>query len=513
MENREEQSSNRALGDADEYLRLAFDALPVAVIVAEGMEQRVLFMNRKFVELFGYTQEDISSVADWYPLAFPELHYRLNMQSIMEDFGRHALVGGPPPPPIEAHVHTKYGNDLYIEFRLSFLGGRSIVAFTDLTESKRVEESLIEKEKHSSSLLSLSQRLELAESYDAVLAAVSKEISRIAGIQSVWVYLFDEDRKHARFLSARGSVATQLPGEWAVLDVTGDRMMEEVAASKDIVIVTDARLDERTNKEIVAKLGSRTIINVPVWLFERKLGSIGMGTFGEEGVRTVTEREKEYLRALASHVAVALDRIHSIAERRRAQESLRRAMESAIQSLASALELRDQYTAGHQRRVAQLAAGIGRQLGLEEERIHGLYLAGVVHDIGKIYVPSEILTRPSRLTDVEFALVKTHVTAGYDILKSIDFPWPIAEIVREHHENVDGSGYPRGLKGEEILLEGRILAVADVVEAITNHRPYRPAMGLETALRQLRLDRGIRYDGRCVDACIAVFEAGFTFDR
>lgn len=189
-------------------------------------------------------------------------------------------------------------------------------------------------------------------------------------------------------------------------------------------------------------------------------------------------------------------------------------MESAIQALASALELRDQYTAGHQRRVAQLAVAMAARLGLTQEQMRGLYLAGVVHDIGKIYVPSEILTRPSRLSPVEFALVKTHVEAGYEILKGIDFPWPIAEIVRQHHENLDGTGYPRGLSGKQILLEARILSAADMVEAITNHRPYRPALGLSFAFEQLRASAGTRLDPEVVQACIDVFEKdGFTFEK
>jgi PAS domain S-box-containing protein len=198
------------------------------------------------------------------------------------------------------------------------------------------------------------------------------------------------------------------------------------------------------------------------------------------------------------------------------EEGLRRiqsTMEATIQALAATVELRDPYTAGHERRVAQLAVAIGLELGLAGDRINGLYLAAVVHDIGKIYVPAEILSKPGRLTRIEFDLVKTHVDAGYDILKSIDFPWPIAEIVRQHHERLDGSGYPRGLKRQGLLLESRILAVADVVEAITSFRPYRPALGIDVALREIEAGRGVLFDGDAVDACGRLIrDRNFGFD-
>lgn len=667
------------LSEVDAHLRAAMDALPVAVIVAEGLHQRVLFMNRRFTELFGYTANDVPDVAHWWPLAFPDPDYRREMQTTMEDYGRHGLAGTGEAPPVEAHVVTKSGQKLYIEFRVSFLGGRSIVAFSDLTARKRAEDSLEEKQKHSASLLSLARSLEQAEDYPAVVQAVRNEVTNTIGLKTVWVYLLSDDKSSARLLMTHGTHSSTVE-DMQALSVRGDPMMEEIADAREIVIVEDARTDQRTNKEIVQALGNRTIVNVPIQMYERKLGSFGTGTFGEEGVRILTPSEKDYLRAMAGHLAATLHRIHETQQKTKTAQSLRRfnralqtlsngnealvrardeesllqemcnvlvkfggyqaalivvnaeparriawtsapqivpelkdaalaslngghlarafetakpgvihsrqnleeflkeemgragiesllslpisdgstvlgiltifssdpaefdsdelklleelagdlsygvhtlrlrvekrrhherltnAMESAIESLASALELRDSYTAGHQRRVAELAVVIARHMGLPEERIKGLYLAGFVHDIGKIYVPAEILTRPGRLSAVEFALVKTHVDAGYEILKGIDFPWPIAEIVRQHHENMDGSGYPRGLKGEELLLEARILSAADMVEAITNHRPYRPALGMDFALKQLLSERGTKFDPLVVDACIHVIE-------
>jgi HD-GYP domain-containing protein (c-di-GMP phosphodiesterase class II) len=187
-------------------------------------------------------------------------------------------------------------------------------------------------------------------------------------------------------------------------------------------------------------------------------------------------------------------------------------MESAIEALAGTLELRDAYTAGHQRRVAALAAAIARELGLSEDEIHGIHLAATIHDLGKIQVPAEILAKPTKLTKLEFELIKTHPQAGYDLLKDIDFPWPIAQLVYQHHERIDGSGYPRGLCGEETLIGARIIAVADTVEAICSHRPYRPGLGIEAALLVITKKRGTAYDPSVVDACLKIFrEKRFTF--
>jgi response regulator RpfG family c-di-GMP phosphodiesterase len=184
---------------------------------------------------------------------------------------------------------------------------------------------------------------------------------------------------------------------------------------------------------------------------------------------------------------------------------LRKAMQALIRAMAILVERRDPYTAGHQRKVARLARSLAEGLGLDRDRIDGVFLAGGIHDIGKISVPAEILSKPAGLTDLEFSLIRTHSEAGYDILKEIDFPWPIARIILQHHERLDGSGYPQGLSGEEILLEARIIAVADVVDAIASHRPYRPSLGLEQALEEISRNRGTLYDPPVVDTCLKLF--------
>jgi len=197
-------------------------------------------------------------------------------------------------------------------------------------------------------------------------------------------------------------------------------------------------------------------------------------------------------------------------ERKQSLEKASKALGATVRAMASIVETRDPYTAGHQHGVADLARAIAAEMNLAEEQIEGIHMAGTIHDIGKISVPAEILTKPGKLTEIEYGLVKVHPRAGYDILKDIDFPWPVANAVLQHHERMDGSGYPEGLKGEAILPEARILAVADVMEAISSHRPYRPSLGIEAAIEELYKNRSILYDINVVAVCIKLFrEKGY----
>nr|MBP7605217.1 HD domain-containing protein [Spirochaetota bacterium] len=202
----------------------------------------------------------------------------------------------------------------------------------------------------------------------------------------------------------------------------------------------------------------------------------------------------------------------SAAETANTLTRLRGAMNSIIEAMAFTVETRDPYTAGHQRRVTDLARAIAGELGLSDDEIDGIRMAGVIHDLGKISIPAEILSKPGRLSPIEFELIKTHPRTGYEILKNIDFPWPVAQIVFQHHEKMDGSGYPLGASGSDILIESRVLAVADVVEAIASHRPYRAALGIEKSLEEIVKFRGIHFDPAVVDACVILFtERGFQF--
>jgi len=194
-------------------------------------------------------------------------------------------------------------------------------------------------------------------------------------------------------------------------------------------------------------------------------------------------------------------------------ENLRKAVGTTIQVMVSAVETRDPYTAGHQLRSASLARAIATEMGLSPEKIEGIRMAGAIHDIGKLSIPAEILSKPTKLSELEFSLIKEHARQGYEMLKDVESPWPLAEIVYQHHERMDGSGYPRNLKGNDILIEARILIVADVVEAMASHRPYRPALGIEAALEEIEKNRGTFYDEAVVGACLILFrEKGFKLE-
>jgi putative nucleotidyltransferase with HDIG domain len=178
--------------------------------------------------------------------------------------------------------------------------------------------------------------------------------------------------------------------------------------------------------------------------------------------------------------------------------------------MVSAVEMKDPYTAGHQLRSADLACAIATEMGLPQDKIEGLRMAGSIHDIGKLSIPSEILSKPTKLTNTEFSLIKEHAQNGYEMMKDVETPWPLAQIVYQHHERMNGSGYPRNLKGDEILLEARIMAVADVVEAMASHRPYRAALGIEIALEEIEKNKGTFYDDNVADACLRLFrEKGY----
>ena len=194
-------------------------------------------------------------------------------------------------------------------------------------------------------------------------------------------------------------------------------------------------------------------------------------------------------------------------------ESLRKAVGATMQVMVAAVETRDPYTSGHQKRSADLARAIAAEMGLPPEKIEGIRMAGSIHDIGKLSIPAEILSKPTKLSEIEFSLIKEHAKKGYEMLKDVESPWPLAEIVRQHHERIDGSGYPRNLKGDDILIEARILSVADVVEAMASHRPYRPGLGIDAALNEIEKNRGILYDNVVADACLRLFrEKGFKLE-
>lgn len=287
--------------------------------------------------------------------------------------------------------------------------------------------------------------------------------------------------------------ATNHPPELILLDIRMPdldgfevcRRLKSQAETREIPIIFISSLSETSEKVTGFELGAVDYVTKP---YQRE----------ELLVRVRTHLEMTRLR----------NRLETLVEEK--THALKANMLAFVTAIASTVEMRDPYTAGHQRRTAHLAGAIANELGLSEKIIEGLNLAAVVHDIGKIAIPAEILCKPSRLDPLEFGLIQRHPGTGYEILKSIDFAWPIAQIVLQHHERLDGSGYPHGLKSADILMEAKILAVADVVEAMMSHRPYRAGLGVDAALNEIGQNKGKLYEPDVVDACVTLFrEKGY----
>jgi putative nucleotidyltransferase with HDIG domain len=242
---------------------------------------------------------------------------------------------------------------------------------------------------------------------------------------------------------------------------------------------------------------------------------------GRNGQRRIGRIQGTVLREKDGTISGDLVMVSDVTERKEAEVELQRSLErmqdlieGVIHTISVTVEMRDQYTAGHQKRVAILARKIAQEMMLPGEKVQAIYMASLIHDIGKISIPAEILSKPTRLNEVEYSIIKTHPQVGYDILKGIEFPWPVAELVLKHHERMDGSGYPQGLGGDEIPLEARILSVADVVEAMASHRPYRAALGIGKALEEISQNKGKLYDADVVRMCLKVFyERNFGWEE
>lgn len=301
--------------------------------------------------------------------------------------------------------------------------------------------------------------------------------------------------------------------------INGDLALQFAVNTPPELILLDVRMPGMDGFEVCRRLKQNdSTRSIPV-IFVTSLTDTDdkVQGFGMGAVDFITKpyQRNELLARVRTHLEVVRLRTHledQVAERTKAlsesQRKMRETLIAFVGAMASTIEIRDPYTAGHQRRVGLLAMAIAKRMKLTEDQVEGLYLAAIVHDFGKIRVPTELLCKPGHLSESEFTIIKEHVSVGYDILKTIDFPWPIADIVHQHHERLDGSGYPLGLGANRILPEAKILAVADVVEAMTSHRPYRPGLGLDAALAEIRDNRGKRFDPAVVDACLAYFDEG-----
>lgn len=307
--------------------------------------------------------------------------------------------------------------------------------------------------------------------------------------------------------------------------ISGEVALHYAISHPPELILLDIRMPEMDGYEVCRRLKAESATSeIPV-IFVSAATETDEKLLGFEvgAVDFVTKpyQRDELLARVRTHLELNRLRNHleELVEQRttalsESEKKLRNSLFDSITALAAMVELRDPYTAGHQRRVAQLAVAIARELGMTPDRIEGIHLASVVHDVGKIRVPAEILSKPGRLSALEFGIIKEHPQNGYEILRTIDFPWPIASIVLQHHERLDGSGYPSGLKGNEILLDAKVLTVADVVESMISHRPYRPGLGLEVALQEVENHKNRLFDAAVVDACTRLFREGrFSFSN
>lgn len=305
--------------------------------------------------------------------------------------------------------------------------------------------------------------------------------------------------------------------------ISGELALHAAAASPPDLVLLDIRMPDMDGYEVCRRLkADPATCDVPV-IFVSAASEMSEKLQGFElgAVDYVTKpyQRDELLARVRTHLELHRLRHHleDLVEERTAalmtsEKKLRASMIESITALAAIVEMRDPYTAGHQRRVAQLAVAIAHELHLPDEQVEGIHLAGVVHDVGKIRIPAEILSKPGKLTSNEFSLIKEYSQSGFEILKTIAFPWPIAQVVLQHHERLDGSGYPNKLKGEDILIEARIVAVADVVESMISHRPYRPGLGLEAALAEIEGKKCLLYDPLVVETCVRLFrEQNFNF--
>ena len=306
--------------------------------------------------------------------------------------------------------------------------------------------------------------------------------------------------------------------------INGELALRAAAAQPPDLVLLDANMPGLDGFEVCHRLKNEPgLQDVPV-IFVSAMSEMQDKLHGFDigAVDYVTKpfQREELLARVRTHLELHRLRHHleEMVEERTLSlsESEKRLKENLLESvsaLAAMVDLRDPYTAGHQRRVAHLAEAIANELGLPEEQIEGLVLAAVVHDVGKISIPTEILSKPGTLNEAEFSLIKRHPESGYEILKEIDFPWPMATIVRQHHGRIDGSGYPNGLSGEEIVYEARILAIADVIEAMASHRPYRPGFGIEKALLEIENNSGRLFDKVVVDVVMRLFrEKGYEYE-
>ena len=485
--------------------RKIFDSSPEPIFLHDK-EFRIVLANRAYFECAGKTEQEAIGKPYWE--IFPKSSGPL--KSCLHSIEKHDNNNNKEEEEEEEEIRLPDGRVfLSRSTKLTDRAGDYLYSrhnLTDITLITRAREH-IEKLSRLYRMLSLgNQALVRANDEVSLAQAMCDAVVEHGGYRTAWVGLKGDDaEKTIHPIAARGIEIAQL----RELALTWEDNEYGHAPTGTCIRTGEAVHRHNLQDEIphsllpiASELGVVESLSLPLLVAEKIIGAMTVSAtehdmFGEEEITLLAE--------VAGDLAYGIDKLRNNVERIDILEKLDKSLDQAIVAIAATVEMRDPYTAGHQRRVAELAVAIASEMGLPAEQIEGIRIAGIVHDIGKIHVPAEILSNPSKLSDAEFSIIKTHPQVGYEILHSIDFPWPVAQIVLQHHEKMDGSGYPNGLKGEDILIESRILCVADVVEAMASHRPYRPGFGIFPALQEISRNKGRLYDQNVVKAVMTLF--------
>ncbi|HEX8962125.1 MAG TPA: HD domain-containing phosphohydrolase [Rhodocyclaceae bacterium] len=506
-EHRRRQEAEVSLKESEERFRNMAESAQDGIVIVDA-EGAVTYWNAAAERMFGYRQSD---------LAGKTIGEIIVPSQTDGAGGKGWPVGGVTGTTFEASGLHQDGRQFPIELSISSapIKGRShaVGIIRDISERKRAEEALRRSNRFLRTLSRCNETLVHAANEPELLQNMCRVVVEVGEFALAWVGFVEADgsvRPVARHGGCEASFIGDLPPGETAADATRRPVVSAVRSGETQVVQDIAGSDGPEWRKRALECGYRSAISLPLRVGGQVIGALNIyasevGGFGAEEVSLLSE--------LAGDLGFGLAMIRVRAEREEDARKLERALEDTIQAIATTIEARDPYTAGHQRRVAQLAAAIAREMGLPESRVTGVLRGAEIHDIGKIYIPSEILSRPGRLSSTEFSLIKIHPQVGYDIVKEIDFPWPVASMILQHHERLDGSGYPHGLRGgDQIILEAKILAVADVVDAMVSHRPYRAALGAEAALEEIERNRGVLYDEDVVDICLRLFrEKNFTF--
>jgi len=511
----EQKKVEQALRNSESAFWGTFNQAAVG-IAHVGLDGAWLKVNSKLCDIVGYSEDELMK------LTFQEITYPDDLD-IDLNYLNQVLAGEIKTYSMEKRYYRKSGDLIWINLTVSLVlkgDGKAdyfISVVEDINERKRYESEVLNSTRALATLSEVNHLLVHSSNELEFLSALCQAIVKQSSYRMAWVgYLEYDEARTIRIVAKNGFEDGYLERAAIVWsDTERGRGPTGVAArSGKTQVVQNFLTDDRITpwRKEAEKRGYAASICLPLMLDNRVFGVL---TIYSGYADIFTKEEVKLLEEMAGDLAFGVKTLRIRHERDMAQLQIKEQLakleanlEDTVEAISTIVELRDPYTAGHEHRVAELAATIAREMGLTDEQIKGTHLGGMVHDLGKIQVPAEILSTPRRLSEIEYKLVQYHPQAGYDILKDIDFPWPIAQMVLQHHERQDGSGYPQGLKGEAILLEARILCVADVVEAMASHRPYRAGLGIDRALAEIKRGRDTIYDPDVADACLKVFAEG-----